>query len=90
MNVLKLSKMTGLLALLCAVAGAASAQTGSIAQPAKEMQLPPCNKHEPNVQDCHVHDRDTFLHLWHGNRPDGLHAKAEMRNYIRKERSDRH
>ena len=39
-----------------------------------------CELHQPNTTDCHVHEKETYLHL-KDQRPDKLppHARAEYR-----------
>ena len=74
---------------LSGVALNVEAQQGNADKATSELELRDCRKHEPNVRDCHIHDRDTFLHLRRGERPAGAHAQAELRDLEREEKSDR-
>ena len=66
----------------------AQAQPSGPKTPTKDMMLAPCNPHGGNSQDCHVHDKNTYLHLKRQSPAPGPHAKSELRELRQKERSE--
>lgn len=85
-----MSTMTGLKAgliiMLFALPANAVAGSSVSVMPAKPQthNLPDCKKHEKNVDDCHIPDKDTFLHLKKRELPDGWHAKTEYKELERR------
>lgn len=67
---------------------AAHAQPSDPKMSTKDMTLAPCAPDAANSRDCHVHDKNTYLHLKPQHPAPGPHAKSEIRDYRQKERSE--
>ncbi|MEQ9641430.1 MAG: hypothetical protein RIM84_15515 [Alphaproteobacteria bacterium] len=76
----------GLIIIFLTLPANAVAGSSVSAMPAKPQthNLPDCKKHEKNVDDCHIPDKDTFLHLRKTELPAGWHAKAEYKERERR------
>ncbi|MEQ9642753.1 MAG: hypothetical protein RIM84_22205 [Alphaproteobacteria bacterium] len=68
---------------------ATRAQPSDSKMPTKDMMLAPCELHVDNSQDCHVHDKNTYLHMKRQSPAPGPHARSELRDLRKKERSQR-
>ena len=82
-------KVCLVLALLGLPAHAVAGSSVS-AMPGKPLthDLPDCKKHEKNVDDCHIPNKDTFLHLKKAELPDGWHAKSEYKERERRSKKN--
>jgi hypothetical protein len=77
--------MTVALAALLLAAAIASASNTALAQKGSAedhmKQLPACEKHQTNKQDCHIHDKDTYLHMKLQKPMNGPHARSEFNRH---------
>ena len=71
-------------------AGTSWALDRPVIDTAKSPSLAACSIHEANTQDCHIHDRNAYLHM-NRQKPgnDMHHAWSEYREFERVEKLHR-